>query len=98
MLTATTTQNPTQNQNKYGCYMNNMIKTSLLVFSGAVALSVTQPAYAVPGAADCEVLRYECSQGNEQKCRIVYRYCDIYYPENLTLQHAQPLIYRLLNH
>lgn len=75
--------------------MSNIIKTSLLVFSGAVALSVTQAAYAVPGAADCEVLRYECSQGDEQKCRIVYRYCDIYYPESLTVQNTQPVGYRL---
>lgn len=77
--------------------MSKMIKTSLLVFSGAVALSMTQPAYAVPGAADCEVLRYACSQGDEQKCRIVYRYCDIYYPENFTLHSTKPLIAQLDN-
>lgn len=65
----------------------------MLVFTSAFTLLLAQPAFAVPGAADCEVLRYECSQGNEQKCRIVYRYCDIYYPENFTPYNHKSLFF-----
>lgn len=65
----------------------------MLVFTSAFTLLLAQPAFAVPGAADCEVLRYECRQGNEQKCRIVYRYCDVYYPENSTPYSRESLFF-----